>query len=102
MNPYIVPADRSVKYDELIEDIQAKVLSGTTPKGDCNYIISRIVAGVFKEVEGRWRYTSVGDAIDTFECAKLEFYRRIGAPYEDLAIEKNGDIPEYTKEGRGF
>ena len=36
-------------------------------------------------------------AIAVFEAAKLEFYRRIAAPYEDRAIAKNGDIPEYQQ-----
>ena len=31
------------------------------------------------------------------ELAFLEFYRRIGSYYEDLAIEKNGDLEEYQK-----
>jgi len=26
-----------------------------------------------------------------------EFYRRIGVEYEDLAIDKNGDLPEYQQ-----
>ena len=26
------------------------------------------------------------------ECCKLEFYRRVAAPYEDIKIEENGDV----------
>ena len=29
------------------------------------------------------------------ECAKLELYRRVAAPYEDVKIMENGDV--YTK-----
>ena len=28
------------------------------------------------------------------DCVKQEFYRRKLAPYEDVAIQKNGDINE--------
>lgn len=31
----------------------------------------------------------IGGAI---ECAKLEFYRRVAAPYEDKKIAENGDV----------
>jgi len=30
--------------------------------------------------------------ISEIECAKLEFYRRIVAPYEDKKILENGDV----------
>jgi hypothetical protein len=31
------------------------------------------------------------------DLAFLEFYRRIGMDYEDIAIDKNGDLPEYQQ-----
>jgi hypothetical protein len=31
------------------------------------------------------------------DLAFLEFYRRIGVDYEDIAIDKNGDLPEYQQ-----
>jgi len=31
------------------------------------------------------------------DLAFLEFYRRIGIDYEDIAIDKNGDLPEYQQ-----
>ena len=59
-------------------------------EGALNYTISRIVA----ETLGKygWRYKLLNRAIGVLECAKLEFYRRLCGPYEDQAIEKNGDI----------
>lgn len=62
------------------------------PDGDVNYIISRIVAGVFLDEK---RYFNLERAIGTFECAKLELYRRLGTFMEDRAIDKNSDIQEY-------
>lgn len=32
-----------------------------------------------------------GDALGALECCKLEFYRRVAAPYEDSKIKSNGD-----------
>ena len=61
--------------------------------GLLNYAISRIVAGTLEQAG--WRYRRIARAIAAFETAKMEFYRRIAAPYEDQAIKINGDIPEY-------
>jgi len=33
--------------------------------------------------------------IGALECAKLELYRRVAAPYEDDKIAENGDV--YTQ-----
>lgn len=63
-------------------------------EGVCNYTISRLVAGVMKPNTG-WRYKWMNRAYGTFLSAAAEFYRRVVGPYEDKAIEKNGDIPEY-------
>ena len=64
-------------------------------EGVCNYVISRVVAGVMKPEDG-WRYKWLNRAHGTFLSAAAEFYRRLVVPYEDECIEKNGDIPEYT------
>lgn len=32
------------------------------------------------------------DALGALECCKLEFYRRVAAPYEDSKIISNGDV----------
>lgn len=37
-------------------------------------------------------YTTINDVIGALEGAKLEFYRRVAAPYEDLKIKENGDV----------
>ena len=63
-------------------------------EGVCNYAISRIVSGSMKPETG-WRYIWLNRAHGTFLSAAAEFYRRIVIPYEDKAIRKNGDLPEY-------
>ena len=37
-------------------------------------------------------YQAVNDIVGALECAKLELYRRIAAPYEDKKCRENGDV----------
>ena len=37
-------------------------------------------------------YANVNGLVGVLECAKLELYRRIAAPYEDEKIKENGDV----------
>lgn len=95
--PYIHTADRA-RFDPEIDAIIGRLLEMRDDgrKGALNYIISRIVAGgIHPGGPANWKYNEIADVIGTFECAKLEFYRRIADPKEDNAIATNGDIPEY-------
>jgi len=91
--------------DALIDHIQIKGFEYQIDdyidkrKGLCNYIISRIVAGGMKP--NQWSYTSLSEARAVFTDAGEEFTRRMIAPYEGKAIEKNGDVPEYEKGPNG-
>ncbi len=96
--PYIKEKDRvSLKY-ALIEIIDGvNQLDIEDREGVLNYTISRIVASCMKPDTG-WRYTSLAKAHAVFIQAADEFSRRLIGPYEDAAIEKNGDIKEYREE----
>jgi hypothetical protein len=37
-------------------------------------------------------YKTINDIVGALEGAKLEFYRRVAAPYEDTKIKENGDV----------
>jgi hypothetical protein len=37
-------------------------------------------------------YAVLNSAIGVLECAKLELYRRIAAPYEDKKLQENGEV----------
>lgn len=64
--------------------------------GILNYVISHLVAdGIKPDYRGPWRYKDIARAVAVFECAKLEFYRRVAAPKEDKAIDENSDIMPY-------
>lgn len=96
--PYI-RQDSRPNLDLGIEDLLITILDAPTSehKGQLNYVISRLVPGVIHPGgPAAWKYNEIADVIGTFECAKMEFYRRIADPKEDNAIAVNGDIPEYA------
>lgn len=79
--PYIKPEDRaSILVDQQnIEDA-----------GELNYFITTLINNyIDKNVKC---YTTLNEVIGVLECAKLELYRRIVAPYEDIKIDQNGDV----------
>lgn len=82
--PYVKPADR-----DLLDD-------GMPPEsaGQLNYIITRLCDEYI--VSHGLSYTSVNEVMGVLECAKLELYRRIIAPYEDDKLDENGDV--YSEE----
>lgn len=87
--PYVTPAARS------------RLDAGDPPAeaGELNYAITRLVDAYLArqaEESGRIRYAHLNEALGVLECAKLELYRRITAPYEDEKIAENGDV--YTSQ----
>lgn len=96
--PYIKQANRD-ELDNAIEELLTHIAPKTDPScdGELNYVISRIVAHVLGAASKGWSYVDIVRVVGTFECAKLEFYRRIAARKEDRAIETNGDIQEYEQ-----
>lgn len=82
--------DENVEFlaDAIIGSYQDDELEGVM-----NYTISRLVSKVMGS--GGWRYKKFNRAIGVLECVKQELYRRLIGPYEDKAIAKNGDLPEY-------
>lgn len=58
--------------------------------GELNY---EITLKIKKYIEGHGlSYSTINDIIGALEGAKLEFYRRVAAPYEDKKIVENGDV----------
>lgn len=61
--------------------------------GELNYVITRtILEYVAKHGEGKLNYGLLNECVGVLECAKLELYRRMVAPYEDTKIKENGDV----------
>ena len=60
--------------------------------GELNYQFTEL-ALEYARVHGK-NYQTINDIVGAFECAKLEFYRRAAAPYEDTKVSTNGDVYE--------
>jgi hypothetical protein len=86
--PYIKPENRK-KYDTVLKELVSilKTLPPEEVDGELNYVVTKILKGVYP-----LRYYHINKAIGVLECAKLEFYRRVAAPYEDIKIKESGDV----------
>lgn len=78
-------------------DEQLLLEEGQAPlsEGQLNYVITRMVDTWLKGHPG---YAGINSAIGVLECAKLELYRRIAAPYEDKKCADNGDVYSVFKD----
>jgi hypothetical protein len=55
--------------------------------GNLNYIITRLLRSSYFE-----KYNEINEAVGILECAKLELYRKLAAPYEDQKEFENGIV----------
>lgn len=83
--PYIEPKRRG-NFDGPLNQLATFVSNG----GDLNYCFSMLCKH-FIDCFGE-SYKNYAECISALEAAKLEFYRRRVAPYEDTKIEENGDL----------
>lgn len=58
--------------------------------GELNYMITSLVVDYYDS--RNFDYQVINDIIGALEGAKLEFYRRIAAPYEDRKRDENGEV----------
>ncbi|MBU2542645.1 hypothetical protein KJ785_03735, partial [Patescibacteria group bacterium] len=56
--------------------------------GELNYSITKLLLAL----KGAGKYKDYNELVGALESAKLEFYRREIAPYEDIKVEENGDV----------
>lgn len=77
-------------YIKQIDRMAARCAPSTT--GDLNFAITTLVHDWLDRQDHKLRYDHVNAAIGALECAKLELYRRIAAPYEDAKAVENGDV----------
>ena len=83
-----------IKQDKRqILDVHA---GGASAIGELNYVITKLA---LRFLGSEPDYAAYNAVIGVLECAKQEMYRRAVAPYEDKAIERNGDI--YPKQVTG-
>ena len=80
--PYIRKESRKA-LDKYVNTIPSKTLN----IGELNYVITKILLNHKPK-----NYQDYNQLIGVLECIKLEFYRRMVAPYEDLRKQEQGEI----------
>lgn len=81
--PYI-PQSEKIKVD------QDKSI---TNAGQFNYALNQVISAYIDQ--NKFNYQTCNDIIGAMECAKMELYRRLVAPYEDKKILQNGDVKPF-------
>lgn len=87
--PYITQEARKF-INPLLEHLLSHI--GSFSVGDVNYIITKFIH-IWIQKEGL-KYKNINAAIGVLECAKMELYRMVAAPYEDKKAKENGFISE--------
>lgn len=80
--PYIKPNDRPELTPFCSE------YAGTA--GELNYQFTHLAQEYIKA--NGLSYQNINDVVGALEGAKVEFQRRVVAPYEDAKIKENGDV----------
>jgi len=86
--PYI-KSEKRKKYEKIIQELVG-ILKSLPPEevdGDLNYVVTKLLKKVYP-----LRYYHINKDVGVLECIKLEFYRRVAAPYEDVKIKESGDV----------
>ena len=76
-----------IKSDRRIE-LKTKDVPVTA--GELNFMLTELCIAYMSDTGVS--YQSINDVVGALEGAKLEFYRRFAAPYEDTKIKENGDV----------
>lgn len=58
--------------------------------GELNYLLTLFI-NEYLHQHGK-HYATMNDVVGALDSTGKEFYRRVVAPYEDQAIERNGDM----------
>ena len=95
--PYIKQEDR-INLSNIAKDLHSELirLSDGVPEynfrhiaGNLNFFISTVINELLKYDKS---YARINELIGALECAKLEIYRKLAAPYEDTKIKTNGEV----------
>ena len=86
--PYIKSGNRN-KYNTILKELieTLKALPPQEADGELNYIVTKMLKEIYP-----LRYFHINRAVGVLECIKLEYYRRVAAPYEDAKIQESGDV----------
>lgn len=87
--PYIKQEDRD-KIKRTLDNPDQHVYDLTLTSGELNYLITKLCHNYI--ARNGVNYFTMNEVIGVLECAKLELYRRVLSPYEDIKIKENGDL----------
>jgi len=91
--PYIKQEDRAfVDYEikTLANEIKRVINDSGGREGMMNYVISQLINQVYDPKT--MRYSDMNDVVGMLDCCKMEFYRKVAAPYEDKKELENGKV----------
>ena len=94
--PYISNDKRSI-LDSHIDSLYHELVGleadddENNMEGNLNYLLTRLLMMVYGD-KNSTRYAQINDAIGMLECCKMEFYRKVAAPYEDQKEFENGEV----------
>ncbi len=85
----------------ITSDRRIQLATGLTPNepGDLNFLFSKLI-DKYITFHGK-SYKAINDVVGALECCKLEVYRRIAAPYEDIKVQQNSDVFSTRNTGSG-
>jgi len=83
--PYI-KKDQRAPIDVIVDQLAPLI----TDAGTFNYAVTRLSHLMLKE-KGM-RYANINELIGAMECMKLELYRKLAGPYEDIKLVENGPV----------
>lgn len=86
--PYIDPNYRK-QYDSFIDKLANALSKNGTVPGDINYTVFRLMKKLWNK---NTRYMQWAYILSGVQDSIWEFRRRYIGPYEDKAIERNGDV----------
>lgn len=81
-------------------DVTMSGLPHLANSGELNYCVTLLMLRFVTENTPDFptNYATANSAIGAVECAKLEFYRRLLTPHEEVKRAENGDVYEEVLE----
>jgi len=89
--PYIRKESRK-EIDKFLDGLIVLLINGTQSGKVNNGNIVYVIYKILKDIYGEGRFEQRSNALKVLEAAKLEFYRKVLVPYENLKEKENGPI----------
>jgi len=84
--PYL-REENKVYFDKLLERLRKCAIANG---GELNFLFTEIINQF--HVTNSKRYETMNTVVGALESCKVEYQRRIVAPYEDKKIQENGEV----------